>query len=48
MQRQAVPCLRAEKALVGTGIERTVALILERLFKQREGVLLIMLIQEEL
>ncbi len=26
MQRQAVPCLRAEKALVGTGIERTVAM----------------------
>ena len=26
MQRQAVPCLRAEKALVGTGIERTVAI----------------------
>jgi len=26
MQRQAVPCLRAEKAVVGTGIERTVAL----------------------
>ncbi|MES1983312.1 MAG: DNA-directed RNA polymerase subunit beta [Pseudomonadota bacterium] len=25
MQRQAVPCLIAEKALVGTGIERTVA-----------------------
>ena len=25
MQRQAVPCLRAEKALVGTGLERTVA-----------------------
>ncbi len=25
MQRQAVPCLRAQKALVGTGIERTVA-----------------------
>ena len=25
MQRQAVPCLRAEKAIVGTGIERTVA-----------------------
>jgi DNA-directed RNA polymerase subunit beta len=25
MQRQAVPCLRAEKAVVGTGIERTVA-----------------------
>ena len=25
MQRQAVPCLRAEKALIGTGIERTVA-----------------------
>jgi DNA-directed RNA polymerase subunit beta len=25
MQRQAVPCLRPEKALVGTGIERTVA-----------------------
>lgn len=25
MQRQAVPCLRAEKALVGTGVERTVA-----------------------
>ena len=25
MQRQAVPCLRAEKPLVGTGIERTVA-----------------------
>ena len=26
MQRQAVPCLRAEKALVGTGIERVVAM----------------------
>jgi DNA-directed RNA polymerase subunit beta len=26
MQRQAVPCLRAEKPLVGTGIERTVAI----------------------
>ena len=26
MQRQAVPCLRAEKAVVGTGIERTVAM----------------------
>ena len=26
MQRQAVPCLRAEKSLVGTGIERTVAI----------------------
>jgi len=25
MQRQAVPCLRAEKSLVGTGIERVVA-----------------------
>ena len=25
MQRQAVPCLRPEKALVGTGIERTVS-----------------------
>ncbi len=25
MQRQAVPCLRPEKALVGTGVERTVA-----------------------
>ena len=25
MQRQAVPCLRAEKPLVGTGLERTVA-----------------------
>src|SRR5207247_11352524 len=25
MQRQAVPCLRAEKPLVGTGIERTAA-----------------------
>jgi DNA-directed RNA polymerase subunit beta len=25
MQRQAVPCLRAEKSLVGTGLERTVA-----------------------
>src|SRR5258707_8540383 len=25
MQRQAVPCLRAEKPLVGTGIERTLA-----------------------
>ena len=25
MQRQAVPCLRAEKSLVGTGIERAVA-----------------------
>ncbi|MGE9658567.1 DNA-directed RNA polymerase subunit beta [Snodgrassella alvi] len=26
MQRQAVPCLRAEKPLVGTGIERSVAI----------------------
>jgi DNA-directed RNA polymerase subunit beta len=26
MQRQAVPCLRADKSLVGTGIERTVAI----------------------
>ena len=26
MQRQAVPCLRAEKPLVGTGVERTAAL----------------------
>jgi DNA-directed RNA polymerase subunit beta len=26
MQRQAVPCLRSEKPLVGTGIERTVAI----------------------
>jgi len=26
MQRQAVPCLRAEKALVGTGVERTAAI----------------------
>jgi DNA-directed RNA polymerase subunit beta len=26
MQRQAVPCLRAEKPVVGTGIERTVAI----------------------
>ncbi len=26
MQRQAVPCLRPEKAFVGTGIERTVAI----------------------
>ncbi len=25
MQRQAVPCLRAEKSLVGTGVERTAA-----------------------
>src|SRR3546814_7471187 len=25
MQRQAVPCLRPEKPLVGTGVERTVA-----------------------
>ena len=25
MQRQAVPCLRAEKPLVGTGVERTAA-----------------------
>ncbi|MFX7853919.1 hypothetical protein ABTK08_20420, partial [Acinetobacter baumannii] len=25
MQRQAVPCLRADKPLVGTGVERTVA-----------------------
>ena len=25
MQRQAVPCLRPEKAIVGTGVERTVA-----------------------
>jgi DNA-directed RNA polymerase subunit beta len=26
MQRQAVPCLRPEKPLVGTGIERTAAI----------------------
>src|SRR5204862_157284 len=27
MQRQAVPCLRAEKPLVGTGLERTVSVV---------------------
>ena len=26
MQRQAVPCVKSEKAIVGTGIERTVAM----------------------
>ena len=30
MQRQAVPCLRPEKPLVGTGVERTVAVDLAR------------------
>ena len=37
MQRQAVPCLRAEKPLVGTGIERTVAVDSGTAFMARRG-----------
>jgi DNA-directed RNA polymerase subunit beta len=37
MQRQAVPCLRAEKPLVGTGIERTVALDSGTVVRARRG-----------
>jgi DNA-directed RNA polymerase subunit beta len=37
MQRQAVPCLRAEKAVVGTGIERTVAADSGTVVKARRG-----------
>ena len=37
MQRQAVPCLRAEKAIVGTGIERTVAIDSGTIVQARRG-----------
>ena len=37
MQRQAVPCLRAEKAVVGTGIERTVAVDSGTIVQARRG-----------
>ena len=37
MQRQAVPCLRAEKAVVGTGIERTVAVDSGTVVTSRRG-----------
>jgi DNA-directed RNA polymerase subunit beta len=37
MQRQAVPCLRAEKPLVGTGIERTVAVDSGTAVRARRG-----------
>jgi len=37
MQRQAVPCLRAEKPLVGTGIERVVAVHSGTAVKARRG-----------
>ncbi len=37
MQRQAVPCLRPEKPLVGTGIERTVAVDSGTVVKVRRG-----------
>lgn len=37
MQRQAVPCLRAEKAVVGTGIERTVAIDSGTVVQARRG-----------
>jgi len=37
MQRQAVPCLRAEKAVVGTGIERTVAIDSGTVVTSRRG-----------
>ena len=40
MQRQGVPCLRPEKPVVGTGIERTVAVDSVRLFRQSAAVLL--------
>jgi len=38
MQRQAVPCLRAEKPLVGTGIERRVAVDSGVAITARRGV----------
>lgn len=37
MQRQAVPCLRAEKSFVGTGIERKVAIDSGTAVKARRG-----------
>src|SRR4051794_2136838 len=37
MQRQAVPCLRAEKPLVGTGLERTVAVDSGTAIQARRG-----------
>ena len=37
MQRQAVPCLRAEKPFVGTGLERTVALDSGTVVSARRG-----------
>ena len=37
MQRQAVPCLRPEKPLVGTGVERTAALDSGTVVKARRG-----------
>ncbi len=37
MQRQAVPCLRPEKPLVGTGIERTVAVDSGTVVQARRG-----------
>ena len=37
MQRQAVPCLRAEKPLVGTGVERTAAVDSGTAVKARRG-----------
>ncbi len=37
MQRQAVPCLRAEKPLVGTGLERTVAVDSGTVVRARRG-----------
>ncbi|MDR0633942.1 MAG: DNA-directed RNA polymerase subunit beta [Azoarcus sp.] len=37
MQRQAVPCLRPEKPLVGTGIERTVAVDSGTVVKAQRG-----------
>ena len=37
MQRQAVPCLRAEKPLVGTGLERTVAVDSGTVVQVRRG-----------
>lgn len=37
MQRQAVPCLRADKPLVGTGIERAVAVDSGTVVKARRG-----------
>lgn len=37
MQRQAVPCLRAEKSLVGTGVERIVAMDSGSTVKAKRG-----------